>query len=113
MSTLTLPLRKRRDVELFHFPAEVDADAMAAEIVSRMKAECACGQCSPRRVVPLTDRAAYIEAVGIFIELMHTHVEGCWIRDQDRAEVAFNVKQADGSVAERLMTIRIIQILRN
>lgn len=117
MTTLRLPIKDREDICVFTFPAHLDADEEVEKKIRSLvrNAEIAGVEIPVLRVVPLSERGAYSEAIAIALERFAATAGAAWVDDFDRARIAFHVKQSTeaGFRKEARATIRIVQKMLN
>ena len=116
MSTLRLPLRGRPDVCIFHFPQHVNPDQAAEKVCSDIRAQAKRDKAPipALRVIPLTDRSAYAEAIQISIDELAGNTLAVWIADTESARVSYRSIDPKTKVErEYQQTIRIVQVLLN
>jgi len=109
MSNLRLPLRNRHDVMIYTFPIDWDPEKAAEKTVRNLRAS-QQGDAPPLRVVPLTDRAAYDEALALAMEKTSREVGPSWLVDAATARFAVRPK---GTTEARELWLRVIQVLVN
>jgi citrate lyase beta subunit len=111
-SNLRLPIRDRRDLMIYSFPLDV-ADAHAAQVVRSLLASSPGGP--PLRIVPITDRGAYDEALMATLAkaAREPGVVAAWLVNPERVAFGMRVRKPDGTDEEVVHAIRIIQILTN
>jgi hypothetical protein len=116
MTTIPLPLRGREDICLYHFDEKTDADKGIQRICDKLTKRLPFMDTSPHpvlRVIPLSNRAAYQEALQIAIEAFAKTHTSVWIESVERARFGFTAELHNGKHVEHRQTIRIVQILLN
>lgn len=113
-SNLRLPLKNRRDLMIFSFDeADGPVDAQGERVMRSLRASNPNPAPPPLRIVPLSDRAAYDEALSAALATRPPNVLAAWVVDPATARFGFRYRLPDGSEREVVQTIRIVQVMTN
>lgn len=114
MSNLRLPIANRRDLMIFSFDeSELPADAAAEATMRSLRASNPEPRPPPLRMVPLSDRGAYDEALRLALLKTPPNVIAVWVVDSEAARFGVRYKLPDGSEREMINALRIIQVMAN
>lgn len=113
-SNLRLPLKNRRDLMIFSFDeADGPPDTQAEAITRSLRASNPNPAPPPLRVVPLSDRAAYDEALAAALASRPAHVTAAWVVDPAAARFGVRYRLPDGTEREVVQVLRIVQVMTN
>jgi hypothetical protein len=114
MSNLRLPLANRRDLMIFSFDeSDGPVDVQSEKQVRNLLASNPEPAPPPLRIVPLSDREAYDEALRLALLRTPPPVIATWIIDASTARFGVRYKLPDGSEREIIQSLRIIQVMTN
>jgi hypothetical protein len=114
VSNLRLPLANRRDLMIFSFDeADGPIDVQGEKQVRNLLASNPCPAPPPLRVVPLSDREAYDEALRLALLKTPPNVLAVWVIDPTAARFGVRYKLPDGTEREIIQALRIIQVMTN